>query len=353
MKVCIVGNDYKQQFPLLGYGGIESAFENLCIGTDRYFKEQVKFCAFVPKILNSGYNSNDYNFNIVQTDFIESSKSGVPAIHFGYEVKSTLLRCNKKPDVIWCYSAWSVQALHDLGLPIICTIMDSGGWEDNKFIFSDNVYYKFCSKFIYDLVFKDADKNEFIRKIKSHSFWCHTGVADHEYEFEANKDDYILWVAGLNWGLTNKGLDIFIELAKLRSDKTFVAYGEGNDSLEHYLRGISKNLKNFEYLGPLQRGKEHSGVFKKAKIFAFLTQIPEAFGMTGLEAITKGTPVLGSMKGAVPELYVGGGHCTDSVDEMCSILDTTFNYKEVYEYSQKFHIKHEIEKLIEFSKTII
>jgi hypothetical protein len=51
MKICVVGADYKQQFPFLEYGGIEAAFENLCIGLDRYFKNDVKFCTIVPKIL--------------------------------------------------------------------------------------------------------------------------------------------------------------------------------------------------------------------------------------------------------------------------------------------------------------
>ena len=351
MKICVVGADYKQQFPLLEYGGIEAAFENLCIGLDRYFKDEVKFCTIVPKILNK--NGMSYDFNIIETNYIESAISKVPPVYFANEAKEIIKRGNAKPDVIWSSGDWSVKALHDLKIPIIATIMDSGGWEDGKFLYKEHVFYRFASKFIYDLVFKDADSNEQINKIKAQSFWCHTGIADEEYLLTEEKENYILWVAGLHWGWQGKGLDLFLEMARRRSEQQFVAYGTGLPQIEEQLKNISKQLTNFEYMGSLARGDQHKTVFKKAKLFTFLTQIPEAFGRTGLEAITKGTPVLGSTKGAVPELYGPAGICTDDIDVMINTLDTSFNFKHVYTYSQKFHIKNEIQLLLDKSRSII
>lgn len=351
MKICVVGADYKQQFPLLEYGGIETAFENLCIGLDRYFKEEVKFCVIVPKILKR--NETTYNFNIIETNFIESAISRQPAQYFALQAKEIIKRGNLKPDIIWSSGAWSAEVLHDLNIPIIATIMDSGGWEDNKFIYKEHVFYRFASKFIYDLVFKDADTNEEINKIKKQSFWCHTGVADEEYILTEEKENYILWVAGLHWGWHGKGLDIFLEIAQKRPDHQFVAYGTGLPQIEEQLKIISKQLKNFEYLGSLSRGEQHKNVFRKAKLFTFLTQIPEAFGRTGLEAITKGTPVLGSTKGAVPELYGPAGICTDDLNIMVQALDTKYNHQDIYNYSQKFHIKEEIHFLLNKSKDVI
>jgi glycosyltransferase involved in cell wall biosynthesis len=351
VRICVVCNDYKQQFPLLEYGGIEAAFESLCLGLHKYFADKVKFCAIVPKILDK--RDISYDFNIVETDYIESAKSGIPATIFAQRAKEIIKNSSIKPDIIWSSGSWSAQVFQDLNIPTIVTIMDSGGWEDNKFVYNKNIHYRFASKFIYDLVFQDADKNEFISKVKDQSFWLHTGISDEEYDLQTKKENYILWVAGLNWGPTNKGLDIFINLAKQRPDQTFVAYGAGNDHLADQLKQISKELKNFNFFGPLRRGTEHKNVFKKAKLFTFLTQIPEAFGRTGLEAITKGTPVLGSTKGAVPELYAPAGRCTDNISEMIDTLDVTFDSNTVYEYSQNFHIKKEIEKLLEKSKQIL
>ena len=144
-----------------------------------------------------------------------------------------------------------------------------------------------------------------------------------------------------------------MQLAQLRSDQQFVAYGTGSPQIEEQLKTISKQLNNFEYMGTLIRGEEHKNAFKKAKLFTFLTQISEAFGRTGLEAITKGTPILGSTKGAVPELYEPIGVCTDDLNVMIETLDKKFNYQDIYNYSQKFHIKNEIEFLLNKSKKIL
>ena len=351
MKICVICNDYKQQFPLLEYGGIEAAFESLCLGLYKYFSSEVKFCAIVPKILEK--NNTEYGFTIIETDYIESAKSGIPATVFAQKAKDIINNSPNKPDVIWSSGSWSAQVLQDINIPVIVTIMDSGGWEDNKFVYNKNIYYRFASKFIYDLVFKDADTNEFINNVKSQSFWLHTGISDEEYDLQTEKEDHILWVAGLNWGPTSKGLDIFVKLAQERPDQTFVAYGAGNDYLSGQLQRLSFDLKNFHFLGALKRGAEHKAAFKKAKLFTFLTQIPEAFGRTGLEAITKGTPVLGSTKGAVPELYSPAGICTDDFNEQIAALDKQYDYNKVYEYAQTFHIKNEITTLLEKSKQIL
>jgi glycosyltransferase involved in cell wall biosynthesis len=354
MKICLIGNDYKQQLPLLGYGGIEAAFENTCLTIDKYFQNQIKLCAFVPKILNS--NNKKYNFKIIETQYVESFLSGVPPIHYANEVKNIIKNGNIKPDIIWSNGSWSVNPLLELNIPIICTIMDSCGWAENKYVYHKNVHYRFVSKFLYDFVFKDAETNEFINKIKSQSFWCYPGISDDEFVFEKNKEDYILWCAGLLWGLESKGLDLFIKMAKERPDQTFVAYGSYDErqyNLVNYLKQTAKELKNFEYMGPLERGHKHKEVFKKAKLFTFLTQTTEAFGMTGIESISKGTPVLGTMNGSLPEIYQNAGYCTNNFNEMVTSLDKKYNYEDVFNYSLKFHAKNEIDFLYKKSKSFI
>lgn len=353
MKICLIGNDYKQQLPLLGYGGIETAFESTCLAL-KYFKKEITPCVFVPKRLK--LDNKTYDFNIIDTNYIESSISGIPPVQYALEVKDIIKKSDIKPDVIWTNGSWSIGPLLELNIPIICTIMDSCGWSDNKFIYNEKVHYRFVSKFLYDFVFKDAEQNDFINKIKTQSFWCYPGFSDDEFVFESNKEDYILWCAGLLWGLESKGLDLFIRMAKERTDLTFVAYGsydERHTSLVSYLKQTSTELKNFEYLGPLERGDKHKKVFKKAKLFTFLTQTTEAFGMTGIEAISKGTPVLGTKNGSLPEVYQPIGCCTNDFKEMLSQLDTTYNYQDIFNYSLKFHSKNEIQYLYNKSKSII
>jgi glycosyltransferase involved in cell wall biosynthesis len=353
MKICLIGNDYKQQLPLLGYGGIETAFENTCLSL-KYFKNKITPCVFIPKRLQ--HKNKMYDFKIVETNYVESFISGIPPVHYAIEVKEIIKRANIKPDIIWTNGSWSVEPLSELNIPIICTIMDSGGWVDNRYIYNEKIYYRFVSKFLYDFVFKDAKTNDYINKIKSQSFWCYPGFSDEEFVLEENKEDYILWCAGLLWGLESKGLDLFIRMAKERPDQTFVAYGsydERHINLVNSLKQTSKELNNFEYLGPLERGDKHKNVFKKAKLFTFLTQTTEAFGMTGVEAISKGTPVLGTMNGSLPEVYQNICTCTNNFNEMLTSLDKKHNYKDIFNYSLKFHAKNEINFLYEKSKNII
>lgn len=353
MKICIIGNEYKQQFPLIEYGGIEASVENLVKGFHKYYNDKHKFCVIVPRIIEKG--DEKYEFNIVDTDFVESSKSGQNSFTFMNEVRSYIENSPSKPDIIWSQSAWSAKSLQGIGIPVICNIHDSGGWEDNKFVFDDNIYYRFISKYIFDLTFEDSKQNAFINQVKSKSFWCYVGACDEEYDFEPTKENYILWVAGLNWGMEAKGLDVFIEMARRVPKQEFVAYGTGNASLENYLRELNKEIPNFNYKGVLSRGEQHRTVFKKAKMFAMLTKTNEAFGRVWLEAITKGTPVVGTKYGAIPENIdkKDVGFCSNDTSELIEALNKPFNYKKVYTYSEKYHVKNEVEFLLNKSNEIL
>ena len=68
IKVCLIGNDYKQQFPLLDYGGIESCVENFALGINEYAKDDVRFCIIVPKILDD--RGKKYDFSVIPTNYI-------------------------------------------------------------------------------------------------------------------------------------------------------------------------------------------------------------------------------------------------------------------------------------------
>ena len=353
LKVCLVGNDYRQQFPIIDYGGIESCVENLAAGVYRYAKDKMKCYTFVPKIQNKG--NITYPFPIIETNFIESSKSHSPTYAFTDEVSNIIKNSPVKPDIIWAQSDWSAKGLKHLGIPIISTMNDSGGWVDDKFIYEPNVYYRFVSKFLYDFTFENSNTNSFINDVKSKSFWGHTGLVDEEYAFEGDKENYILWVGGLHWGLEAKGLNMYIEMAKRRPDQIFKAYGTGDDNVEAYLKDIMKTVPNFKFMGKLNRGVDHKKVFQKARLFAMLSKIPEAFGRTGLEAISKGTPVLGTSYGSVPEqvFYNNVGYCTNDIDEMLKVIDMKFDYKACYEFSNTYHIKNEVDFMIKKSNEIL
>ena len=88
-----------------------------------------------------------------------------------------------------------------------------------------------------------------------------------------------------------------------------------------------------------------------------LSRIPEAFGRTGLEALSKGTPVIGSNYGSVPE-QVGHpniGFCSDNIDEIVNAIKTNnFNNKQCYKFTREnYHVKNEIEDMLKFTDSIL
>jgi len=357
LKVLVVGNCCLQHFPLLDYGGIESSVEHLCTGIHHHFKEKIDFCVIVPKILENREYTSTYGFKIIEANYIGCTISNIHPLYFAQEVRQIVQSSEQKPDVIWCNGDWSAKVLYDLNIPIICTISDSGPWIEGKYIYQPTVYYRFISKFLYDLVLQDEETNDLVRNVKKNSFWCYTGLDDSEFILDENKEDYLLWVAGLGWGLEGKGLDVFIELARRLPEENFVAYGTGDSNLENYLYNISKELPNFNFRGKLSRGDDHVNAFKKAKLFFMMTKTQEALGRTNIEALSKGTPVIGSTCGAVPELinYENVGFASDNIDDIIDVIrNKKFNYRKCFEFAKtNYHVKTEIESLLEFTKQIV
>jgi len=86
------------------------------------------------------------------------------------------------------------------------------------------------------------------------------------------------------------------------------------------------------------------------------TKTSEAFGRTNIESLSKGTPVIGSLNGAVPELvnYTNIGFCSYNIEELASAI-TNYNFDNQacfdYPYSN-FHVKTEIKNLLTVTKQI-
>jgi glycosyltransferase involved in cell wall biosynthesis len=341
MKILLIGNEYYQQFPVLDYGGIEICVENIANGL---YQLGFEFEVIVPKIIKK---NTLYNFQIHEVECGPSNISGVSSKTYIELVKKHILNNNLKPDIIWSQSNWSADCLHDLGIPIICTIHDSNidMVKSGNIKYYKNVKYRFVSNFLLEENFKGIEYSE----LKNKSFFLFTGLTEDQFIFEQKKDNYFLWVAGLNWGWTNKGLDIFIQLSKDYQKKDFVCYGTGNKDIEQRLKNL--NISNFHYMGNLERGEKHTKVFSKANKFLMLTRIPEAFGRTTIESISKGTPVIATNIGANKELINENiGILSNNYQYILQSLEKKFNYSEIFKYSKKFSIKNEINNLLIHSK---
>lgn len=335
MKIALIGNDYVQQFPLKSYGGIETCVENLANGLHR---ENNNFFVVCPK----RDFKKEYPYKIYETNEEPTSISKKNSYFFAYSVAKVLE--NLDFDIIWSQSYWSIEPLLKFNKPIICTFQDSCEKQPSWIKKYDHVKYRFVSKFQYN----NWIKNKWEEDI---SFQCYTGLEKEEF-YTQDKENYFLWCAGLQWGLEAKGLDIFIDLAKANKNHNFVAYGSGNPDLENYLYNL--NISNFSFMGELKRGINHKNIFAKAKAFIMPTKIMDTFPRTCLEAVSKGTPIIGSNYGSLPEIInMCGGKICKSIEEYSDALNIDFNYEEIYNKSQQFSIQNEINNLIIESKKML
>jgi glycosyltransferase involved in cell wall biosynthesis len=363
VAVVLVGNELFQQLPTIGYGGIETSVDTIAAAL---YSMRVPFFAVVP-----GRRENvALPFRVLDTAVAPQGKGGLVDAYVA-QVRATLAaeldataRAHAQPDAaavrfltdarrapaankaawlamapgpgssdsqvreawaraaesvaadelpvaahaprlaIWGQSMWS-QRFADLAAVALVSHHDGGGppggfgWD----LGIANVRHRFLSSDQMDRFLDKADPDE-MRRVSR--------VVPHGLSREAfmmcPDEGYFLWVAAFDWGWKEKGIHIFLEMAKARPAYKFVAYGAartptGRGQITR-LYEEARSVPNFEFRGELKRGPQHVAAFCGATAFVMPTHhtIGESFGMTVIESLSKGVPVIASNNGAVPEI---------------------------------------------------
>jgi glycosyltransferase involved in cell wall biosynthesis len=141
--------------------------------------------------------------------------------------------------------------------------------------------------------------------------FVYNGVDPSEYIFRARKDDYDLFLGRLH-GV--KGYRWAAAGAK-RLERRMVIAGGWRPSLGRYVRYVGR-------VGGTRKAELLAG----ARAFWMPALWDEPFGITLIEALVSGTPVLGTRRGSLPEIVspeVGGlGDTLDELVERRPALDT-------------------------------
>jgi glycosyltransferase involved in cell wall biosynthesis len=125
------------------------------------------------------------------------------------------------------------------------------------------------------------------------------GINPSEYIYSEVKDDYFLFVAGLERAMS-KGLQIALELSRAAGFPLVVAGSSWKPELVDEIAGLCRRY-GARYVGEVY-GVEKARLFAEAKALLFPTQWNESFGVVMAEALMSGTPVICSNHGACPEL---------------------------------------------------
>lgn len=334
MKIVIICTGYDYEFPHPACGGSEACTEKLAFGLKN---RNIDFSIICPK----REIKKDYPFQIIETEDapIRYDKNS----RFQKQAAEIAIKLN--PDLVITQNP--VDELKLLKCPII--LNNHGGGDGNMggdlYLENNNIYHRFISKTQLERCLKN------LPQIKDKSILIETSLNEEDFIFN-EKREYYLWCASLFWGFQAKGLDLFIKLAQLFPNENFLCYGMGTGEIENYLKNeVELKLKNFKFGGFLDRYKDHSQVFSKAKAFCQFSRLEESFGRTTVEALSKGVPIIHFGTGATTELVDQYGVLVQSNEDFMNCLKNAdlLDKKEIFNYAKnKFHVNIEIDKILNF-----
>jgi glycosyltransferase involved in cell wall biosynthesis len=129
--------------------------------------------------------------------------------------------------------------------------------------------------------------------------WVHNGLDPAELMYAESKGDDLLFVAALDRA-HDKGLDIALDVADACGRQLIVAGSastpEGHDRVAAMCHG-----RNAWFAGEIA-GAAKAELFASARALLVPSRVNEAFGLTCVEALFSGTPVICSDRGGLPEI---------------------------------------------------
>ncbi|MBI5643999.1 MAG: glycosyltransferase family 4 protein [Deltaproteobacteria bacterium] len=130
------------------------------------------------------------------------------------------------------------------------------------------------------------------------------GVPGGLYKFHEKPGDYLVYVGRVS---PEKKVDSAIEIANLSGVPLKIAAKVDNADLEYFKAEIKPLLKNslVEFLGEIN-DKDKNELIGNALAFLHPIDWPEPFGLSMIESMACGTPVLARRRGSIPEVIDDG-----------------------------------------------
>ncbi|HZZ64310.1 MAG TPA: glycosyltransferase family 4 protein [Candidatus Baltobacteraceae bacterium] len=141
----------------------------------------------------------------------------------------------------------------------------------------------------------------------------YNGIDPQEFTFNPNPGEYLVFLGRFH---PEKGTHLAIEIARRTGKPLKIAAIPQDEAyfttmVEPFIDGTQ-----IQFLGEVRR-KARNELLSNALALVHMTTRPERFGLTMIEAMACGTPVLGANMGSIPEIVVDGvtGFLCDSVDD--------------------------------------
>lgn len=147
----------------------------------------------------------------------------------------------------------------------------------------------------------------------------YNGTYLHNFPFSENHEDYLLFVGRV---VPEKGVKEAVRIARETNHRLLIIGTEYPDSQGYFDQYIKPFLNNrILYLGFIEQS-HLSQYYQNAKALLTPVQWEEPFGLTTIEAMACGTPVIALRRGAAPEIIQDGvnGFVVNSVADMISAV---------------------------------
>ena len=181
------------------------------------------------------------------------------------------------------------------------------------------VYKKYNRKVFYVSI-SDADRSPELEYIKT----IHHGIDIKQFDFQPDPDDYLLFFGRIHH---DKGAREAFEIARACNKKLILAGIIQDEAYYHQYVEPHLDNDNAVYVGsagPVQRNQ----LLGKACALLHPINFNEPFGLSVIESMACGTPVIAFDRGSMPELIENGksGFLVNNVDEA---IETVARIKEI------------------------
>lgn len=141
----------------------------------------------------------------------------------------------------------------------------------------------------------------------------YNGIDPGDFTFRERPGDYLVFLGRFH---PEKGTHLAIEIAKRAGVRLKIAAIPQDET--YFREQVAPHIDGdrVQFLGAVER-EARNELLGGALALVHMTTRPERFGLTMIEALACGTPVLGANMGSVPEIVVDGvsGFVCDTVDQ--------------------------------------